>query len=214
MNVLTKGKDKRNTRKVGGRFASHQKKLKKISTVLNKRTEGKPERQEKTTIKDEDLEEEILLNLIASDPQKEENTRQRPVKMVLEEMKNLFTELRRDIKEDMEENKKVLITEITMLKNEMKRKEGKTKEEVEKFIKGNMGLESKTKEIYSIGKEGQKKRTVVKLKNWEDKLEILKNKKKLQNTQLNIDNDLKKKEREVQASIRDEARRVRNERWL
>ncbi|KAF5305571.1 hypothetical protein FQA39_LY01662 [Lamprigera yunnana] len=100
--------EKRNTGRiweVGGRSVSHQKKLKKIPRTSNKKAEGKLELQEKTIIKDEDEEGEILLKPIASDPQKEENTRQRAVKMELAETKRLITEFKRDIKEDMEENK-------------------------------------------------------------------------------------------------------------
>lgn len=85
-----------------------------------------------------------------------------------------------------------------------------TKTEVEKIIKEKMGLEPKIKEAYLIGKGGQKKRAVVKLSEWKDKMEILKNKTKLKGSRIDIDSDLTLREMKIQATIREGARKVRN----
>lgn len=71
------------------------------------------------------------------------------------------------------------------------------KEGIVKFIKEEMKIDVKVKSMYKIGPEA----CVVAINSWEEKLEILKNKYKLKGTKVYINNDLTKKERQIQIEI-------------
>jgi hypothetical protein len=89
------------------------------------------------------------------------------------------------------------------------RSEGSSKqqsrEEVEKFIKENIG-EAKVKDCYNINKD----QILVQMEEWSGKEKVMKQKGKLRGNRATkkifIDNDLTKKEREIQKKIRAIAR--------
>lgn len=76
--------------------------------------------------------------------------------------------------------------------------------QVENLIKNKLGVDIEIKEAYEIKKiNGGQGTIIAKLKNWEDKQEVLKNKNKLKGEHIFIDNDLTAKEREIQKKLRD-----------
>jgi polysaccharide deacetylase 2 family uncharacterized protein YibQ len=94
------------------------------------------------------------------------------------------------------------------------RSEGSSKqqsrEEVEKFIKENIG-EAKVKDCYNINKD----QILVQMEEWSGKEKVMKQKGKLignrATEKIFIDNDLTKKEREIQKKIRAIAREERRQ---
>ena len=77
--------------------------------------------------------------------------------------------------------------------------------EVEEFVKGNLKIEVKVKKAYKVKIEENKVIVIANLDNWEQKREIMNNKKNLKSG-IWIENDLTKEEREVQGKLRALAR--------
>lgn len=72
--------------------------------------------------------------------------------------------------------------------------------ELDNFFRNKLGTEKHFNNAHFLGKS--KKRILVKMNTWEDKVEVLKSKKNLKDTDIYIDNDLTKEERRIQAEIR------------
>lgn len=76
------------------------------------------------------------------------------------------------------------------------------KEGTQNFIKDAMKVDVKIKSVYKIGPEI----CVAEINSWEEKMDIMKNKNKLRESNVYINNDLTKKERAIQAEIRNIAK--------
>lgn len=83
------------------------------------------------------------------------------------------------------------------------------KQEIKEFVKKELGVKVEIEEAYKVGRE-EMNVTVVKLENFEQKIEILKNKYKLGRREIYIDCDLTKEEQKIQATIRKVAKEERN----
>lgn len=140
------------------------------------------------------------------------------------EMKETWRKEILDMKEAWKEERDSLKERIRCLEEEKEKGERKekrdnivvrgksfvNKEEVETFIKEALKVEVKVRECYKV--EGGNGMTVVKMEGREDKIRIMKNKKLLkgQGSNIFIDDDLTKKEREIQKNLRERAFRERN----
>ena len=82
---------------------------------------------------------------------------------------------------------------------------------VKKFLEEKLGLDIGVEEVWRVGKEESTK-LVTRLAGWDDKMKVVKNKRKLgRECKIFIDDDYTKKERSIQAFIRDEMWRRRRE---
>lgn len=81
------------------------------------------------------------------------------------------------------------------------------KEEVEKFFKDNLEVDVKVESAIQVGKDV--KIIIAKINSWEEKQDIMKNKKKLGNTKIYIDHDLTRTERVIQSRLVIRAKRER-----
>lgn len=86
---------------------------------------------------------------------------------------------------------------------EVDRERGNAKEIVSKIVRELAGEElvKEIKEVYSIGKEKDKV-ILVKMSEYENKSKVMANRNKLKGTQIYLDDDLSKEEREVQRHVR------------
>lgn len=82
--------------------------------------------------------------------------------------------------------------------------------EMERLFKETLGIEYKVKSTRTVGKIEGKMTLIAEMGSWEDKREILENKKKLIGSTIYIDNDLTQEERRIQKEIRAVAREERN----
>ncbi|XP_043586624.1 histone-lysine N-methyltransferase, H3 lysine-79 specific-like [Bombus pyrosoma] len=129
-------------------------------------------------------------------------------------------------KEQWERGKKELVDRIRRLEEEREReerekrrnnivikgvewKEGDKEEAVKEFIRDKMGIETEVEKAHAIRVGDRKTIMVASMKSREEKIKIMKGKSKLAKG-VYIDEDLTKKEREIQQQIRREAR-VRRE---
>lgn len=78
-------------------------------------------------------------------------------------------------------------------------------QEVEELMRSKLEVELETKWIRIVGRQGNKI-VIVGLRSWEDKLAIMRNKHKLRNSNVFINDDLSKGDRERQGRIREAAR--------
>lgn len=101
-----------------------------------------------------------------------------------------------------EKKNNIVVKGLKGTENELKMETGKMLEE--KF-----GVKIDTKDVWVSGRE--KKVAVIKLKQWEVKEKIMRNKNKLANTEIYIDHDLTVEEREVQRKIAQAAKVARRE---
>jgi hypothetical protein len=76
---------------------------------------------------------------------------------------------------------------------------------VKNMIEKELGVKAKIKRAFKIGQ----KRCIIELRDWPDKLAILKEKGKLRGTDIFIDSELTRKEGEIQKKIRDAAKEQR-----
>lgn len=121
-----------------------------------------------------------------------------------EDLESRFTTLERKV-ENMEKEKRknnVVITGI-----EIDAKDEESKQLVEKWMEKELGVYRKIKEVIKITQD----KMLVKMENFEDKMELLINKRKLKGKQIYIDNDLSPQERNIQRKLRLEAVKLREE---
>lgn len=78
---------------------------------------------------------------------------------------------------------------------------GNSKDEVQNFIKNEIGVDSCVINTYTVGKKLNPTRVIATLETWQGKMEIMKNKSKLRGKRTYIDNNLTIKEREVQKTL-------------
>lgn len=84
------------------------------------------------------------------------------------------------------------------------------KENIKQYIKEKLDLEIEVREAHLIGK-GPNKTILAKLKDFNQKLNVLKNKRKLKNEKIYIQSDLTIREREVQNILKDMAKEERDQ---
>ncbi|XP_071571574.1 uncharacterized protein [Temnothorax nylanderi] len=87
------------------------------------------------------------------------------------------------------------------LKGEDLPKEGSPKGTIEHIMRYELQVEVDVEDAYWIGREQRGRMLIARLKSWQQKKEILAKKSKLKGKKLYIDNDLTKKERDVQKEI-------------
>lgn len=75
-------------------------------------------------------------------------------------------------------------------------------ESVEEFLMKNLQIEAKINNAYKLNTETKMEMIVVQMESWEKKKEVMISKNKLKDTRIYIDNDMTKKEREIQKEIR------------
>lgn len=80
-----------------------------------------------------------------------------------------------------------------------------TKSAVKEFIKDNLGKNVEIESAYVVKPFNKETFVVAKFKQWEDKVEVMKNKNKFKGSRIFIDSDLTQKESRVQKIIRDTA---------
>src|SRR5580765_2951986 len=83
-------------------------------------------------------------------------------------------------------------------------------ETTREFLKKEFGVTDGVKRLQAVGKEG-KEMIIVEMNSWEEKEEIMKEKKKLGSRRVYIDHDLTMEEREVQRKLRERAREEKME---
>lgn len=116
-----------------------------------------------------------------------------------------ITQLERAIeRDDKQKRKENIIIKGSQFKEE------NLKEEITQYLKEKLEIEVEIIEAYPIGK-GANRNILAKLKNFNQKLNILKNKKKLQNEKVYIQSDFTEHEREVQRILRDMAKEHREQ---
>lgn len=114
-----------------------------------------------------------------------------------------ITQLEKAIERDEKQKRK----ENIIIKGSKFRQENLI-EDITHYIKEKLEIEVEITEAYPIGK-GENRNILAKLKNFNQKLNVLKNKKKLQNENIYIQSDLTKHEKEVQNILRDIAKENR-----
>lgn len=143
----------------------------------------------------------------------------------LEKNQELQNEIR-DLKEQLlhkeaqwKEEKEILNEKINQLENwaekqeKIRRKNNiiingdgakqlENKQAIQEFIGKELGVQAEVEEAYIVKKNGIEKGTIVKLRNFEQKREVMANKKKLNGTKIFIENDMTWKEREIQWKLR------------
>lgn len=78
------------------------------------------------------------------------------------------------------------------------------------FLEDNINVKTQVKEVRDISKNKNGYVLLVRMKNWEDKQEIMKNKSKLRNTKIYIENDRTIEERNTEWELRKIAREERD----
>lgn len=165
------------------------------------------------------------------------------IQKVMEELKNIrienaewkkeIAEMRKEHKireEKWQEEKNLLQNKMETLERKMEIKEkqekknniiikglkinqGDKKTELKNFLKDELDIDVKPKEVRTIGKE--KKNLLVILNTWEEKQEIMKNKQRLRNKKetekVYVDNDLTENEIKIQKKITEIANKFKEE---
>ncbi|KAK4886633.1 hypothetical protein RN001_002904 [Aquatica leii] len=85
-----------------------------------------------------------------------------------------------------------------------------TKDNVERFINTQMGVKVTVTKAYKIGKRSQLSHIKARVQNFQEKIKIMTNKKKLAGTKIYIDNDDTVKEMEIQNIIKETAKQERS----
>lgn len=135
--------------------------------------------------------EENTKELVARIERKnEEGITNQPLRTSQKEMVRIWKAL--EEKEKKERKNNVVI-------NGVREDKLKTKMEVEEFLREELDVNVTILQTFKAGRE--KNVTVIKLASWEDKLQILKNKKKLGKKRIFIDNDLSSEERDIQRKL-------------
>jgi hypothetical protein len=80
------------------------------------------------------------------------------------------------------------------------------KEKVEEFLAKEVGVTVSVMEAYKIGKNEERKAIIAKIQTWEQKRDIMVNKKILKGKKIIIDNDLTRKEMNIQNKLREIAK--------
>lgn len=80
------------------------------------------------------------------------------------------------------------------------------REAMEKMMEKELGIEARVGKAYAVGQKG----FIVEMRNWGDKLKILREKRKLRGGKIFIDAELTHREREIQRRLREMAREERN----
>lgn len=83
------------------------------------------------------------------------------------------------------------------------------REAMEGMMKKELGIEARIGKAYAVGQKGQKG-IIVEMRNWGDKIKILREKRKLRGGKIFIDAELTHREREIQRQLREVAREERN----
>lgn len=154
------------------------------------------------------------------------------IKDIKEQMKSYWEELR-TLKEDFlkkevewETERNEMRKEIGQMKRKLENQERNhkknnivvkgakfesenQKQEITDFLQRELGVRADVEEVFKVGKQ-EPKVTVIKLKNFEQKTEILKQKYKLGSKRIYLDSDLTTEEQRVQAEIRKVARDEKN----
>jgi len=86
--------------------------------------------------------------------------------------------------------------------------ENKIEQEVKKFIKENLKIEVEIDKAFKIWTRGNRCTVVAELRSWEQKRDIMSKKRELKE-RIFIDDDLTKKEREIQGHLKDKAKEER-----
>lgn len=140
------------------------------------------------------------------------------------ELKNITENMQQEI-EKLKEEKINLSLRISQLERTTEREEKQKrreniiikgssfqeenlKENITKYLNKKLEIEIEVSEAYLIGK-GTNKNVIAKLKNFNQKLDVLKNKRKLQQEKIFIQSDMTVREREIQANLREIAREER-----
>lgn len=123
---------------------------------------------------------------------------------------------------EWEREKAELRKEVEMMKKKLENQEKKerknniiirgkdfnkenAKQEIKEFVRKEIGVEAGVEEAYRVGKS-EMMMTLVKLENFEQKVEILKKKRRLGHQEIYIECDLTQEDQKVQAAIRKVAR--------
>ena len=176
--------------------------MEKIEKILENMGENQ-ERSKKEIIKkiedsNRDLEKKVMTELKKElVKMREENAK------VIEELKKENVELRREVTElkkreeerERRERKKNIVIKGEQIE------EGTERQVVEDLCNGICGEKIRVKEVKVIGKE--EKIILVELENFEEKMKIMKNKYKLRGKKIYVDEDMTRKEREIQKRVRE-----------
>jgi len=176
--------------------------MEKIEKILENMGENQ-ERSKKEIIKkiedsNRDLEKKVMTELKKElVKMREENAK------VIEELKKENVELRREVtelKKREEERERRERKKNIVIKGEQV-EEGTARQVVEDLCNGICGEKIRVKEVKVIGKE--EKIILVELENFEEKMKIMKNKYKLRGKKIYVDEDMTRKEREIQKRVRE-----------
>lgn len=147
------------------------------------------------------------------------------MKEQMREERRIREEERRKEKEEWSEEKKIIekrLTDLEWMNERVDRQnrkkniiikglsEGKkmVEQDVEKFIEEALRIEVKIKRVSEIKTKGKNKWMLAELESWEQKKEVMEKKKNLEKS-VRIEDDLTKKEREIQEKLRVIAREER-----
>jgi predicted RNase H-like nuclease (RuvC/YqgF family) len=138
-------------------------------------------------------------------------------KKELEQLKNEIKELKKKEEEWKEEkqqlNNRIEKMEYFMEKQERKEKknnivikglktnEEQIKEDIENFLKNELKVQVKVVDAFKVGQVEEKKAIIATIETYKQKTDIMVNKKNLKGKKIYIENDLTKKEREIQTKI-------------
>lgn len=88
----------------------------------------------------------------------------------------------------------------------LKKEKKSIKETAMEFLEKEFGAKEGVKRMHAVGKEG-KEVIIIEMKSWEQKEEIMREKKKLGSRRIYIDHDMTEEEREVQRKLRERAKK-------
>lgn len=121
-------------------------------------------------------------------------------------LENRITKLEENLERQEKEKKKLNIV-IKGLDDANK----ENKETVQKWIEEKLEIQTKIKQVFTVGKDKNKQAVIVKMHNWEAKKEIMQQKKRLYGTKVYIENDLTLKERATQIKLKEIADKLKEE---
>lgn len=139
-----------------------------------------------------------------------------------EELKKDILELKSEMKrkeEEWDKEKSMLLNRLSQIEERVENEEKRKKKNniiikgaqidvtsinrsVEDFLRKELEVETKINTAYKLESKTTTEMIVVQMESWEKKKEVMQTKNKLKNTKIYIDNDLTKKEREIQMEIR------------
>ncbi|RLU27393.1 hypothetical protein DMN91_001197 [Ooceraea biroi] len=131
-------------------------------------------------------------------------TKEEQMEMMIARMKQLE---RKDDERERRERRNII------MKGEGIPTEGSPKEIIKQTLRQELQIEADIEDAYWIKREQSRRMLVAKLRSWQQKKEILIKKSKMKGKKLYIDNDLTKKERDVQKEITGIARTKREQGW-